>query len=350
MSDRRRVESSGGGVAGFQLPIGADEQAVREVLMARIREIVRKKRGGAGYVLYAPNRGKKGKPKKAGEFPTRAQAKAAELARFPPRDPDRLEKARKYVKGLRRGRRKEAIERLTDRLVEVAEGALREDDPAIDELPPQGPDDAADAPPPDDVPADDSAEGDVDPEAPVEPAPEEDASRWDQILSSLSHDALQKDSRLRSFRNRIESQAGRALERAVKSAISSADQKVERLSAGADRLGRQFISFRVHTEDSAVGPLYAVVVGDRLEVMVGPEVKASAAKISPEDGQALKALLDSLPEEFDGSKIRDAIDQRDEYLDGVEGRLDDVLADLDALELTVLKRLIADKYAGGGTP
>lgn len=345
MSSNKRNESSGGGVAGFQLPIGAEERAVREVLMSRIREIVRKKKGGAGYVLYAPNRGKKGKPKKAGEFPTRAQAKAAELARFPPRDPDRLEKARKYVKGLRRGKRREAIERLTDRLVEAAEDAMYKDaeESPEDQAPPAEPVEP-DAPVDDvDEPAPTAGE-----RAPVEPAPAEDASRWDQLLSSLSHDALQKDSRLRSLRNRIESQSVRALDRSIRALVSKSDLRVEKLSSASDRLGRPFVSFRVHTEDSAVGPLYAVVAGDQLQVAVGPEVKANATKISPEDGQELKRMIDSLSEDFDGSKIRDAIDARDVYLEGIETRLDETLADMDALEMTVLKRLIADKYMGGG--
>lgn len=74
--------------------------AVRELVRKKVREVVRKKEGGGGYVLYAPNKGKKGKPKAVGTFPTKLGAKRAELARNPPKDPQVLGRLRKYVKRL----------------------------------------------------------------------------------------------------------------------------------------------------------------------------------------------------------------------------------------------------------
>ena len=72
--------------------------AVRELVRTKVREVVRKKPGGGGYVLYAPNKGKKKKGKVSGNFPTRAGAKRAELARFPPKDPEKLQRLRKAIK------------------------------------------------------------------------------------------------------------------------------------------------------------------------------------------------------------------------------------------------------------
>lgn len=74
--------------------------AVRELVRSKVREVVRKKPGGGGYVLYAPNKGKKGKAKASGSFPTKAGAKRAELARFPPKDPVKLQRMRKHIKKL----------------------------------------------------------------------------------------------------------------------------------------------------------------------------------------------------------------------------------------------------------
>src|SRR4051812_13927147 len=62
------------------------EHLVRALVQEKLQEVVRKKKGGGGYVLYSPNQGKKKNPKPAGTFPTKLGAKRAELSRFPPRD------------------------------------------------------------------------------------------------------------------------------------------------------------------------------------------------------------------------------------------------------------------------
>ena len=88
-----------GGIAGMQLPM-SDEQrmaAIRELIKNKVREVVRKKAGGGGFVLYAPNKGKKGKARGVGTFPTKLGAKRAELARFPPKDPGKLKRLRREV-------------------------------------------------------------------------------------------------------------------------------------------------------------------------------------------------------------------------------------------------------------
>src|SRR6185369_13387984 len=57
------------------------DHVVREVVRNRVKEVVRKKPGGGGYVLYSPNQGKKKAAKGVGTFPTKLGAKKAELAR-----------------------------------------------------------------------------------------------------------------------------------------------------------------------------------------------------------------------------------------------------------------------------
>jgi len=86
------------------------QHAVREIIRNKVREVVRKKPGGGGYVLYAPNKGKKGKSKAVGTFPTRVGARRAELARFPPKDPEKLKRVRKDVERASKDPRK-AIDR-----------------------------------------------------------------------------------------------------------------------------------------------------------------------------------------------------------------------------------------------
>lgn len=94
------------GIAGVQAPGKAPMteeefiEAVRALVRHRVKEVVRKKAGGGGYSLYSPNPGKKGNAKAVGTFPTRAMAKRAELARFPPKDPAKLARLRREVQKL----------------------------------------------------------------------------------------------------------------------------------------------------------------------------------------------------------------------------------------------------------
>lgn len=105
-------ESTVANIAGHQVaPQMTDEEmmnAVRELVRNKVREVVRKKGGGGGWSLYAPNPGKKGKSKPVGTFPTKLGAKRAELARFPPKDPAKLNRLRKEIDRLRKDPKKAA--------------------------------------------------------------------------------------------------------------------------------------------------------------------------------------------------------------------------------------------------
>ena len=109
---QNEMTAGGAGVMGYQLPLGASKEEVKEHVKGLIRqlvhEIIRKKPGGGGYLLYSPNKGKKKDPKPVGEFPTRLSAKRAELARFPPKDTEQLKRARKRLDRLAKDPKKRA--------------------------------------------------------------------------------------------------------------------------------------------------------------------------------------------------------------------------------------------------
>lgn len=110
MKNVTKNEMNAGGVAGFQAPL-TDEEAialVKELIKKKMKEVVRKTPGGGGYTLYAPNKGKKSKPRSVGSFPTKLGAKRAELARFPPKDPNKLKRLRKEVDRLTKDPKKAA--------------------------------------------------------------------------------------------------------------------------------------------------------------------------------------------------------------------------------------------------
>ena len=105
--------STAGSVVGAHVPpeeLSEEElmNMVRELVRHRVKEVVRKKPGGGGYTLYAPNKGKKGKSKALGTFPTKLGAKRAELARFPPKDPEKLKRLRRQVDKMARDPKKAA--------------------------------------------------------------------------------------------------------------------------------------------------------------------------------------------------------------------------------------------------
>ena len=83
-----------------------EENLIRSLIREKLREVVRKKKGGAGYALYSPNQGKKKPPKSVGEFPTKLQAKRAELQRFPPKDMSKLKRLRHEVERLQKDPKK----------------------------------------------------------------------------------------------------------------------------------------------------------------------------------------------------------------------------------------------------
>lgn len=84
------------------------ESVVRKVVKNKINEVVRKKAGGGGYVLYSPNKGKKKAATPIASFPTKLAAKRAELARFPPKDPKKLQRLRKEIEKLLKDPKKRA--------------------------------------------------------------------------------------------------------------------------------------------------------------------------------------------------------------------------------------------------
>lgn len=109
------------------------EFVARQVAQKKVKEVVRKKPGGGGYVLYAPNKGKKGSAKSVGNFPTKSGAKRAELARFPPKDPAKLARLRKEVERLIKDPKKDdkKAKESGAPIKPKKEGALHEDQTAL---------------------------------------------------------------------------------------------------------------------------------------------------------------------------------------------------------------------------
>lgn len=302
----------------------AGELALRELVRSRVREVVRRKGGGGGYTLYSPNKGKKKAAKSVGEFPTKLAAKRAELQRFPPKDINRLKRLRKEVDRLQKDPKKAAEKerqwahpRKKHEGLELVREAVR-----------QGMFEALFR-------------------------EEEQASQWDERVSKLSKAAVTADKRLQTLQKAIEKRT----EAAISSAFGQIAKALKRkkLRAEADGVkkdvGRQktFMQFTVSGKGVEVGPFYVFAEAGKLKLEVSDEARASFSKLDPEQAKAIRAELVTVQEDVLSSddSIVSAIAARDKYLGGVETEVDEMLADLGPLHITMLKGLLNKKYRGG---
>jgi hypothetical protein len=302
------------------------EDALRVVVRKRVKEIVRKKPGGGGYVLYSPNRGKKNPPKKIGEFPTREMAKQAELNRYPPKDPKTLEKRRK---SLERARKRRATKRegLDDRL----RLALREAVEDAMEAEPTGAPEGTDQPVP---PAPPPAEG----------------SEYEEIYSKLSKDALNKDKKLRKIGKRIHDRTVSLLEEMVSDLDELLPTKwyARVADSGKDRSGHLYVSFRIKSKEADLGPLFVSAERGRLTLRIPAAVQAQLTSLDEEFVADITEALSTFKTQLESDdRLSELNDDRDEYLRSIEDHVDGILSDLGPVEMSLLKNLLVKKYQGG---
>jgi len=346
----------GGSNDGPQISL-SPEDLLRLLVKKKVKEIVRKNRDGeAGFTLYAPNQGKGKPPKPVGRYGTKAQAKAAELNQFPPRDPEKKEKAKKNVERLKKHKRvgeSFAFENLRDQLAEAAMDAMDDDEvkkPKQKDASTDGDFPNMDEPDPAAVQGPIDPEGDPPAAPPIsseKPVSREEESRWENLLSKLSDTAVKKDPQLRRLVKKIQDVSLRSLERAVKSLTRGVKGvKVSKGKVGTDKLDRPYTTVTFQTDSGKVGPVYIYIKGELLHVVSDGKVKSAIMKLEPEQAKSVREVLAELPHEFDSKELQRAVEARDEYLEDMEVAVDDYLSDLDALELSMLKKLVVDKYTG----
>ena len=285
------------------------EFTVREVVRKKLKEIVRKKPGGGGYVLYKPNSGKKKKPEPAGSFPTLLGAKQAELNRFPPKDPGRLNRLRKTVNRLSHPKagKKESVDLLRGTIrALVIEALFRE---------------------------------------------ESTGSKWDDRMSGLSPKALAADNRLQKLVGNIQSVTADVLKGAFGS-IKKALKGIATLDGGEVKYnaegGKTYMSLTADVDGTSVGPIYVYVEHGVPKIEISDQAKATFSKIDPEKAKRLRAELVAVQEAVPKNvkHLAAAIAARDEYLTSQEDSIDEIISGLGPLGLTIMKKLLKDKYRG----
>lgn len=325
-----KEEGVGAAAMGAQ-PQTSYESVLRSAITNLVKETVRKKAGGGGYVLYGPNKGKKKKPKPAWEFPTRLAAKRAELARFPPKDPEQLKRARarldkinkdpeKRAKAERedlsgrkkgkksgspaRARKKAARESLTRMLTRDLQERLFHED----EIP---------------------------------------GSPWDERIASLHPDAISSDRKLHKLHKGIETASMGSLGDAHK-ALTKVLRGMAKVHPGDiandPERGKTFMPVMLDCDGTEIGPVHLYIDGGHVKVEISQDAREQISGLEPDCARDLRGGLMSFQEDhlpkIDGAKK--AWMERDNYLDKLHGRLEAHAGKLSGVEHHLLKQLLAN--------
>ena len=312
------------------------EHVIREAVRHKIKEVVRKKAGGGGYTLYAPNRGKKHGAKALGTFPTKLAAKRAELARFPPKDPGKLQRLRKEVEklmkdpkkaaaaerrahgtkgtdggGKSRGKKKYESKILAKILVNevrkrtMTEGLFRED---------------------------------------AQP------SEWDEFIKKASGAAMEGDKGFQRVMRKLDAEMQTTFQKSMRLVANKlkgiANVKSLGMKANKDS-GQKYMAFQVDTEAASVGPIYIFAEYGVPKIELSDKAEEAFGGVDQELGTRIRGALGSTETELRNmGGLRDLITQRDAYLSSLEEKADGMISGMSPLQLSMLKRLLVKKYRG----
>ena len=386
---RMRPEGASVGAMGANGPAGRDR--FKEAVKTMVREIVRKKAGGGGYALYAPNKGKKKSPKPVGEFPTRLAAKNAELARFPPKDPEALKAARAKLDKLRKDPKKQAAAERAD--LSGRKKPKRTGVPARDRKKrqesfvrlmardlherlfseagfglgksgkPKHPSDLEDSPSRQGShyprsSAYDKAVPDRNPKKsrrdhmtgrPVTERlfhdDEVPGSPWDEKISSLHPDAISSDRKLHALH--------RGMEKASIGALGDAHKGLSKVLRGVVKVNpgdiafdserkKTFMPVMLDCDGMEIGPVHLYVDGGHIKIEVSREAREAIAQLEPDTARDVRGGLMSFEEDhlpkIDGAQKAWA--ERDRYLDKLHGRLEKHASEMSGVEHHLMKGLL----------
>jgi len=301
------------------------EHLIREVVSSKVREVVRKKKGADSYILYRPNKGKKGAPKPVGTFPNKLAAKRAELAKFPPPDPAKRARLGREIQRLAHSKKNPAKGKESGTPEQFAARRAREKAKKEEFLRP------------------------LVSTLILESLMKEDPQRWIQFLNKVPKAALTKDQKFVNLQRRIDRKAEKVLEAAFK-ALSRAVGKTGKLRSHGvrrDDANRPFISFTAEIGQAEADPFY-IRLGDdgRVTVEVTQKAKGDLAKVDPDVAKLFRAELITAQEQvLDGmDDAQEEMGKRDAYLERTESDLDSFVSELSPMGLSLLKQLLVQKY------
>lgn len=320
------------------------EEVTRAAVRQKISEVVRKKAGGGGFVLYAPNKGKKKASHPVATFPTKLAAKRAQLARFPPKDPKKLARLRKEIARLMKDPKKRAeAERRAAKQKGTDSDMWRH--PATTPRPKK-----------------ESFDRELVERAIIAEAvntaiktrlteglfkEEDQPSKWDDYIGKIASNVLTGDRGYRNIQKKMMTATEGALSQALKIIQRQIGGQAKVKSDGQPKFkdGIAHIPFAVVLPGAEVGPIYLYVEKGIPRVEISDQAKNSLTKVEPEMARSIRGALASAEDAVGKvSGVRDATLSRDAYLQKLETQVDRMIAGMSPLQISMLKQLLVKKY------
>jgi hypothetical protein len=297
----------------------------------RIQEIVRKKEGGGGYNLYSPNKGKKKNPKPVGEFPTRLAAKRAELARFPPKDPEKLKRARTRLDKLSKDPKKQQA---AARKEMGAKGAKRSGPAAGDRKKSKK-------------------------EALIHKMATTIAERlfhedevpgspWDERISGMDTDSLSSDKKLHKLMKKIELASSGALGDGHK-ALAKVLRGLAKVGPGEtmrdpDR-GKMYMPLSMDVDGQEIGPIHLYVDGGNVCIEISQEAREMIGGLDPILAKELRGGLMSFQEDHlpKIDRARGPWSERDNHLDSLHQELERTVGKMSGVQMHLARPMFVGR-------
>lgn len=295
-------------------------EVLREQIKKKVKEVVRKKPGGGGYILYGPNPGKKGEPKVAGDFPTKLAAKKAELERYPPKDTRTLKKKRKEIDKLIKDPKKRSEKEAAWAKADAEKKPKKEGLDLIRSI---------------------VIEGLFREEAPP--------NEWDERLAKLSKQSLKGDKKFQNIQKKIEKATQKVLDDAFTNISKALRKDFKTKSFGIkkdDRKDKTYLAFSIITDDANIEPVYIYSESGVPKVELSDNAKVALTKINVDDAKLIRAEIVTVQEQIlDKSEdLVKAISARDKYFSSLEDDVDSKITEMSPLEISMLKNLLVRKY------
>jgi hypothetical protein len=317
----------------------------------KMKEVVRKKAGGGGYVLYSPNQGKKKPSKAVGNFPTKVGAKKAELSRFPPKDPGKLKRLRKEVDRLLKDPKKRA-EKEKSAAKEKGTDAGKKKAPAPKKesvavtVSPDAKEIAADGP--EGLALLQAAIGLLVNESLFHE--EKTGSNWDEYITRLSKQALTSDKKFQGLQKNIDKKTEKVLKDALGAIQKAVGKKVKIKEMGGIKSatggGKTYLPFSATVGQSAVEPIALYIEHGVPKIELSDQAKVALTKCDPAESKLFRADLIQVQERILDrmDELEKAVMNRDRYLEKQEDGVDEMVADLTPLQISLLKQVLVKKY------
>lgn len=311
------------------------EHGARMVVRNKMKEVVRKKPGGGGYVLYSPNQGKKKPSKGVGTFPTKVGAKKAELARFPPKDPGKLKRLRKEVDKLMKDPKKRAEK---EKAASKEKGAAAPAKKKFKEPKKESVEDFKES----------LKHSIVNMLKEGLFHEEKTGSDWDDVIGRLSKTAMSGDSKLQNLQKGITKKSQKVLEDAFNAISKNIDKKKIKLKNHGvkQQETKTYLAFSATMNNVECGPIAIYIEGSTPKIELSDQAKVALTKTEPAVAKLFRAELVMVQERVldKMDELQRAVIARDKYLSSMEDEVDGYVADLTPLQVSLLKQLLTKKY------